>query len=127
MSILQLDLALNPVPLARARVANGHAWTPKRSAIFQNHFRWELVAAGVRAPIAEPLALTLAFWRQHKGNNRGDLSNLIKAVEDSGNGHLWVDDRQIVEIHARFVDAGPKVAGRILIRCTYPFTPAMED
>lgn len=126
---LVLDLPINPVPLGRPRVTNGRTYTPPRSAEFQEAFRWRLLEAGVRRPITEPLVLTLTFWRHHTGNNRGDLSNLIKAVEDAGNGFLWTDDRLIVELHARLADAGSQVVGRVLLRATYPqpLNPIPED
>jgi len=38
---------------------------------------------------------------------RCDLDNLIKACSDSGNGVLWVDDRQIMQIHAVMVRKDP--------------------
>lgn len=33
-------------------------------------------------------------------NNAKDISNCVKAVEDAGNGILWVDDRQAVWLRA---------------------------
>lgn len=117
---VELDLAVNPVPLARARVVAGRSYTPARSAEFCETFRWLLREQGIRAPIREDLALDLRFWRHHRGNNRGDLDNLVKAVLDAGNGFLWEDDRQVVSLAARFADAGPNVDGRIVIRITAP-------
>lgn len=116
-----LILPVNPVPLARARVTNGRAYTPARSVAFAEEFRWALRSAGVRRPIDDDLALNVTFWREcRSSSNRGDLSNLLKAVEDAGNGFLWVDDRQITELHARIAEYGPRVDGRIRIRMTYP-------
>lgn len=124
-----LDLAVNPVPLERPRVtvddrgrARGH--TPRRSEDFREAFQWACRAAGFRGqPITASLAIHVEFWRNHRGNNRGDLDNLVKAVLDAGNAFLWDDDAQIVEIHARFVASGPDAPGRIRLEIV-EFTPA---
>lgn len=112
--MVALEIPVNPVPLGRPRVMNGRTFTPARSAEFADAFRWGLRAAGWRSkPITMPVSLTLRFHRRHQGNNRGDLDNLVKAVLDAGNGWLWADDRQIVELHASFAEAGSHVDGRI--------------
>lgn len=121
-TITRLELDVNPVPLARPRVVDGRAFTPARSAAFCEEFRWALRAAGWRRPIEVGLELGITLWRQHRGNNRGDLDNHVKAVLDAGNGFLWGDDRQIVAFHARFAAAGPRVVGAIHLELTYPAT-----
>lgn len=114
-----LELAVNPVPLERARVVTSttgraRSFTPQRSEDFKVAFQWACRAAGFRgSPLREELAIHIEFWRNHRGNNRGDLDNLAKAVLDAGNAFLWVDDRQIVELHARIVASGPTAPQRI--------------
>ena len=136
MTALVLDLAINPVPLERARVVTDktiagtrtRSFTPERSRAFKDEFQWAARAGGARGPArTSDLAIHLEFWRHHKGANRGDLDNLVKAVLDAGNQFLWHDDRQILELHARIVTAGPTTTGRIrleLVELKPPGAPA---
>jgi Holliday junction resolvase RusA-like endonuclease len=107
------------VPLARARTVTGtdgktRTYNPPQTTTFVDEFRWACRAAGHRGgPLAGELAIHVELWRHHTGNNRGDLDNHVKAILDAGNGFLWADDVQIIEIHARFVATGPTVTGRI--------------
>ena len=48
-------------------------------------------------PFEGDVSVTLTAYRPRKA---GDLDNVIKAVLDSVKGHLWHDDKQVVEIHA---------------------------
>lgn len=40
--------------------------------------------------------------------SRGDIDNLIKHFMDAANGILWVDDRQVVDVHATVADGDPR-------------------
>ena len=52
-------------------------------------------------PKGQAVKVTMVWYRQRKA---GDLSNRIKIVEDSLNGLLWADDKQISELHVTRVD-----------------------
>lgn len=119
---VELDLAVNPVPLARARFGTDReggkrAYLPEQVTDFYEELRWELKAAGVRRPVEGDLRLELRLWRRCRGA-RGDLSNMVKAFEDGANKVLWLDDRQVVELEAVLVEWGPRVDGRIIARVT---------
>lgn len=132
MTALELDLPINPVPLARARVVEDRRTgrmrshnTPKVEAFYEEFRWWARTRGRVRNPLLGDLALEILLWRRCTSpTNRGDLSNLVKAIEDAGNPSrdggwcgLWHDDRQIVAYeHVRIVDSGPGVQGRILLR-----------
>ena len=55
-------------------------------------------ASGIK-PLEGPVALSLTFFRPAR---RGDLDNRIKICLDSLNGWAYHDDKQVVEIHARW-------------------------
>lgn len=48
-------------------------------------------------PTASLVRLEVHMFRPRKA---GDLDNTLKVLCDALNGHAWVDDKQIVEIHA---------------------------
>lgn len=61
-------------------------------------------------PLTGPVAVTLAW---HRGARRGDLDNRLKVVCDSLAGLLYVNDRQIIELHASRHES-PR-AGRLVV------------
>jgi Holliday junction resolvase RusA-like endonuclease len=108
--LLVLDLSVNPIPLARARV-----YQPDVNERFSQEFRWALKVAGVRKPMLGPLRVGLRLWRRCRGSARGDVGSLGQAVIDAGNRMLWEDEEQIVDLWVRLEDWGPKAQARILI------------
>ena len=67
--------------------------------------------AGVR-PLQGPLAVDLLLYRPRKA---GDVDAYSKVLLDSMQGHLWEDDKQIVELHLYRRDdkANPRVEVRV--------------
>lgn len=59
-------------------------------------------------PFACPVTVTFTVYRARRS---GDLDNFQKGLFDALKGHAWVDDKQIVEIHAKRRDdkANPRV------------------
>lgn len=90
--MITLTIPGNPIPKARARVVNGHAFTPARTreweAVVADHYR---IMCGVKHN--GPLAVELTFYR--KDRRGADVDNLQKAVLDALNGIAWRDDSQI--------------------------------
>jgi len=111
-----------PVAKARPRFGNGAIYTPEKTHAYE-----ELVALMYKKeyhdymfPKDSPLRVVADFyfkppksttkkkyWEMIGGEIRpmkranGDVDNLMKAVLDSGNGVIWIDDAQVVEVSAR--------------------------
>ena len=49
-------------------------------------------------PTKKMVGLKIDVYRPRKS---GDLDNTLKAILDSMSGHLYEDDRQVIEIHAK--------------------------
>lgn len=88
----------NPIPKARARVVNGHSYTPKRTTDHEALVRAYALGSGVRASKAD-LSVKLTFYRAD--HRRVDVDNLGKCVLDGLNRIAWHDDTQITELIAR--------------------------
>lgn len=115
--LVSLSIPINPVPAGRPRVVNrggrSMTFTPEKTRDFYEAVRQYLGFVYRGKPLEGDLSVTLRFWRHIEGREqRGDLSNAIKAVEDSCEGFLFVNDRQIVQTQARFVEWGRTTVGR---------------
>ena len=92
------------------------SWKAYASALYQSAMFSQLHPC---TPLAGPVAVWIvAVWacpksakkadrcRQRPRVGKPDADNIAKAVCDAGNGVLWVDDAQVVELHVtRFVAA----------------------
>lgn len=88
-----------PVPKQRARSGrNGRHYTPERTRAWEQRVRLRARAAsrGRWSEYAGPVKLEIEV-----GSTRGDLDNHAKSVSDACNDVLWVDDRQIDELHVK--------------------------
>lgn len=100
-----------PIPLERVRVEKKtlptgkvitRARTPDKSVVYRQivQLHMNMGRARVRTwPSLTKAPLSLSLWIYWADGNHGDGSNLVKAIEDAGNGLLWHDDKQIAEGH----------------------------
>lgn len=96
-----------PLPKQRSRVfvdgrtGKVRAANPARTAKYEKALRRLLQAeTGLRPPDgASAFGVRLWFFRRRR--QRADLSNMVKAVEDAGNGVVYADDAQITEEHVK--------------------------
>lgn len=111
---------IQPEPQRRPRVDGGRAHRTDEDTAYRGALQmlWRS-AKLVPAPLTGELFVAMAFAGSTTigGTKRApqpDRTNLEKAVEDAGNGILWVDDIQIVQgfsvVHAWGDDVKPFVS-----------------
>lgn len=114
---VSLSVAGKPIAKGRPRFKDGYNYTPELTRDAEESMQWEMRQA-CATPLEGPLALSMTFsFRRPEGwpkaqrdevdngkqpwrPGRPDLDNLIKLVQDAGNGILWRDDAQIVRLEA---------------------------
>lgn len=97
--MIHFTVDTNPLPKARPRFSNGHAYTPQRTQDHEAYIAYcARLALGELFFEDESISITLHFKR--KGKRLCDIDNLIKACLDALNGTAWRDDTQVREIHA---------------------------
>lgn len=83
-----------------------HYWQPRRGGgkyvgeagqIFKKEVWKRCQAAGLTSPLTGRVSVTVRIYRPE---NRGDLDNFMKALLDAIKGYVYVDDRQVYELHA---------------------------
>lgn len=111
-----------PIPQARPRFANGHAYESPRSRTYKQLARfwltqrlkketgWKPLETALVVDIAFYMAVPISWSKKRKEDalngvirpvaRNGDIDNLIKAILDAGNCLLWADDTFITDISA---------------------------
>lgn len=89
---LSAIVAGQPRPKERARVANGHAYTPQATKDYKALIQQSL-SPYIEAPFEGILYVELEFCR--KTYVLADVDNLTKAVFDAMNKLVWSDDKQV--------------------------------
>lgn len=93
----------HPMAKQRARIVNGHAYTPRGTERWErdlhlafisqiNEHGWDIF------PLESEVTLYVNF---HVAGQHGDIDNLLKSVLDAGNNALWKDDAQVMSLRAQ--------------------------
>tara|TARA_R100000656_G_scaffold802_1_gene1335 strand:+ start:584 stop:1003 length:420 start_codon:yes stop_codon:yes gene_type:complete len=106
---------INPVPASRPRVARWSTYYPKKYTQFKKDME-ALTSELDKTPSENLVCVVLEFmiqipksWSKKKRervdntycSNNSDIDNYIKAILDSLNGVFFIDDKQVVEVHAK--------------------------
>lgn len=100
---VKVDLTLPEPPSSNRywRVARGRPYLSAEAKAYKQEVLARALAAGVgynRVPFGSgtPVRVTLRWYRSRRA---GDLDNRAKVALDSLNGVLWLDDKQVIELH----------------------------
>ena len=106
---------INPVPASRPRVSRWSTYYPKKYTKFKKDME-ALTSEMETTPSEKLVSVELEFgimipksWSKKKReelnntycSNNSDIDNYIKAILDSLNGVVYVDDKQVVELFAK--------------------------
>jgi len=106
---------INPVPASRPRVSRWSTYYPKKYTKFKKDME-ALTSELETTPSKKLVSVELEFgimipksWSKKKReelnntycSNNSDIDNYIKAILDSLNGIVYIDDKQVVELFAK--------------------------
>ena len=113
--IMRMVFNVEPCPASRPRVSRWSTYYPKKYTQFRNEMK-ALTGEMDTTPSKKLISVDVEFnvkipksWTKKKKEEKNrkycdngcDIDNYLKAILDSLNGVLFVDDRQIVEVYAR--------------------------
>ena len=88
----------DPVAKGRPRYARRGVWTPRKTRVAEEAFRWILLQAGVTPDTDHAIHVWVCF--RCATHQRRDLDNMVKLALDACNGFAWGDDFQVTAITA---------------------------
>ncbi len=94
---MRLTLPVPPSSNSYWKMWRGRMVVSAEARRYKQGVKLRALTEGHRKPLAGPVVLTVTFYRARKA---GDLSNRLKIMEDALEGIAFLNDSQIVEIHA---------------------------
>jgi Holliday junction resolvase RusA-like endonuclease len=109
--VYKIVFEIEPVPASRPRVGKWGAYYNQTYAQFIKDMAWHMKSVK-KLMLKDPLKTEITFWKKiPKSTSKKetelmhntycvsnvDLDNLEKSVYDAMNGHVYEDDKQIVE------------------------------
>lgn len=97
-----------PQGKARPRFSNGHAYTPKQTADYEDQIKNAFIAAGGEKIENDGVIIEIdVYYKKTAADNKKtsptkkpDIDNICKIVLDGLNGVAYADDKQVVSLSA---------------------------
>ncbi len=134
--VIEMRLDLAPQVKQRASVGRGHGYNKASTDLYEKNIR-DFVALHIKKhklePFLVPMKASFAFVFEGPvelspvGPLLGDISNLVKAVEDGMNQVSYSDDRLICELGPTVKISGTKSAVYIRLEAARAGKPAWLD
>jgi Holliday junction resolvase RusA-like endonuclease len=107
----------DPVGKQRPRFARGRTYTPTKTLVYENAIKAQAASAmGASEPLETPVAVYIyanykvpaSYSKQRRSDclnglerpKVNDIDNVCKCVLDAMNDVVYVDDKQVVSLHA---------------------------
>lgn len=101
---MKLTIPIDAVPQKRADTQKGskRRFDPAKSRKFKHDFAILVKSLANSAFFSGELKVELHIFRNFSRKSHawfGDIDNLVKSIFDALKGVLWIDDRQVVDLH----------------------------
>lgn len=97
---IRITIPGRPIAKARPRVAmrgrTAYVYSPESTVLYEQHVGMCARKAGVK-PLKGPVRMRVVFYVRGR---HGDLSNMLKSIEDGLNTIAYIDDNQIKHVTA---------------------------
>lgn len=109
---MRLTLPIPPSANDYWRTWRGRVVVSAEARRYKNGVQLRALTEGHRKPLACPVVASVVVYRARRA---GDLDNFLKVLLDALKGIAFVDDSQVVELHARREDdaSNPRVEVRV--------------
>jgi crossover junction endodeoxyribonuclease RusA len=109
---MKLTLPMPPSANDYWRTVQGRTYVTHEARRYKQGVQMRALTEGHRNPPTGPVVASVTVYRKRKA---GDLDNFLKVLLDALRGIAFVDDSQVVELHARREDdaSNPRVEVRV--------------
>lgn len=97
-------------PVPAVRMTQKGKWRSKqaqRYLQYKTDLGWQAKEAGYKYPADGPMEVTATAYILAGGRDM-DIDNLLKSFLDALNGIVWLDDKQVVQIHGNKIYVSEK-------------------
>jgi len=95
-----------PRPKQRAKYSakTGKFYTPKETLVYENYVK-EITKEHIPLPLVDAIKVEMTMYHCIS-TKKPDIDNVIKSVLDGMTGAAYIDDSQVLEVHAitRFIN-----------------------